>query len=377
MQANSMTSGARTISSGVRAVTSGARTVARGALLCALAATLLSAAPAACRAQQGRVEMQVGTEPGFDQLATREWYELLTALKVANLRIAGATPGDKIEIQTTGTERSPVYVVHARLTASGQLIVPGGRFSLRSRDSLSKWLDGLRKDGPDGPKVDTTGSTFGMDDEQLKLVQKDLAHQVDFSTVDKERDEIVEQLAAKLSYPVKLSEANRRALKAAGKLKYELKDVAAGTALAYVIRAAGLGMAPHAAGGSLEYQIAPADALQQQWPIGFDSKKRVRDIMPNSFEIVDFQVNPNTPLVAALPPIAEYLQTSFLFDENQLAAAEMDPAKIAVSMNPQKTALSIAASRLIGQARMRSSVRIDENGRAFYWITPLLVPKRP
>ncbi|MDA7977521.1 MAG: hypothetical protein MPJ50_01970 [Pirellulales bacterium] len=319
--------------------------------------------------------MQIGTEPGFSQIAVRDWYELLTSLKVANLRIAGAKPTDKIQIVTTGTERSPVYRVNARLTATGQLIVPGGRFTIRSRESLAKWIGELAKYGPDGPKVDTTGETFGLNDTQLRAIQRDLARSVNFSTVGLERLEIVTKLGERLKYEISLSNSSRASLQSAGTATFELKGVACGTALAYLIRAAGLGMAPRESLAGFEYHVAPADALTQHWPIGLKSKKRVRQLLPKSGEFVDFQINPQTPLATALPPMAEFLETTFLFDENLMVAAEIDPSRTLVEMAPTKTSLTIAADRIIAKARLRSELRVDEAGRAFYWITPQIIPR--
>lgn len=333
-------------------------------------------APTPVAAQEGQVIMEIGTEDGFNQLEIREWYELLTGFKVTNLRISGARPGDKIEILSEGTERSPIYRVKGLLTGNGQLIVPGGRFTKRNPQALAKWVADLRKHGPGGPKVDTTGATFGLDDTQLKTIQRDLAKTVDFSTVGMSRTEILDKLDERLEYSINISGASRRAMEAAGDATFELKDMACGTALAYVIRAAGLGMAPQEALDAFEYRIVAADSLKQSWPVGLESDKRLRDLIPNAFELVNFQVNPQTPLTSALPPIAEYLNTSFLFDENLMAAAELDPTQSLVEMSPKRTALSMAADRLLTQARMRSKVRIDEAGRPFYWVTPLIVPRK-
>ncbi len=331
--------------------------------------------PSAAHAQEGKVEMELGTAPGFNQIDTRDWYQLLTRLNVTNLRIAGAKPGDKIEILIEGSDRSPIYRVKGRLTAAGELIVPGGRFSIRNRDSIAKWITNLAKHGPGGPKEDTTGVTFDLDDGELRTIYKDLGQKVSFSTVGMSRPEIVTKLAEQLDYNVSLSSSAKLSLKTAGDATFELKGMTSGTALAYVIRAAGLGMAPRASAGGFEYQVAPADALKQTWPIGLPTKKRLYDLLPKAREFVDFQVNAQTPLTSALPPIAEFLDTTFLFDENLMAVAEIDPSQTVVEVPPARITLTIAASRMLGKAKLRTELRVDEAGRAFYWITPLVVPR--
>ncbi len=110
-----------------------------------LAATITSAA--------ARIDMVLGTDPQFPATSQRDWYDLFTSLKVDNVQIRSAIASEKLEIASQGTEASPRYRVVGRLTPSNDLVLPGGRFGLRDRAGLQRWLDTLRNEGPDRAKA--------------------------------------------------------------------------------------------------------------------------------------------------------------------------------------------------------------------------------
>ncbi len=106
-----------------------------------LIASTASAAP--------RVEFELGTAQGFPATSTQRWYELLTELKVDDLRIRTGKAGEEPTIATSGSQANPTYRVTGILTSADELQLPGGKFGVRDRGRLAGWLEKLRNEGPE------------------------------------------------------------------------------------------------------------------------------------------------------------------------------------------------------------------------------------
>src|SRR5580692_2624925 len=105
---------------------------------------LLSVAMAAePRVRPARISVELFTDKGFGVDAAQRWYQVLTELGVANLRIRGAEAGDEIGIQPGGKRESPTYQVMGRITANNVLVLPGGKFTPRDSTRLKQWLNDL------------------------------------------------------------------------------------------------------------------------------------------------------------------------------------------------------------------------------------------
>ena len=102
-------------------------------------------------AAEAQVEMEIAAEPGLPVNTHQEWYRLLVELKVSNLRIHSDRAAGVPAITTQCTAESPVYRVQGRLTSRGELLLPGGRFTLGDSARLGAWLANLKTNGPAGP----------------------------------------------------------------------------------------------------------------------------------------------------------------------------------------------------------------------------------
>ncbi len=201
----------------------------------------------------GRVELEIATDPEFSSLETQNWYRLFDELKLGSVRIRGGRATDTAKIVTAGTKAAPVYRISGTLNARGELVLPGGKFTLRDGAKLAAYIKDIQTAGPpeSRPKITAFGLTTG----QFDALRKDLARPVRFATKDKPRAEVMEKLAAELGHEVALEAGAREALKEAGDLSENLEGVAYGTALACLLRPAGLGLAPRPAGGKVRLEV--------------------------------------------------------------------------------------------------------------------------
>ena len=108
---------------------------------------LLSATAAICA--EPRIELHIYTEDGLPAGSEQDWYQLLTPMGAADLQFRGATAGQRTGIATRGSATEPTYRVTGLLTARNELVVPGGKFTLRDRPRISAWIQRLREAGPE------------------------------------------------------------------------------------------------------------------------------------------------------------------------------------------------------------------------------------
>ncbi|MBI1899591.1 MAG: hypothetical protein HYS13_00575 [Planctomycetia bacterium] len=330
-------------------------------ILVSLCSALLLAAPAAA---QGRVEMEIATE-GNAGLEAQTWSRILTQLKVDGLTIRTARAGDAVKIETTGGER-PVYKVKGRLTATNELVLPGGKFTTRDTAPLARWLEKLRTEGPPGsarPKL-----PFGLTETELERVQSDFKARVDLATKGMDRADALDKIAAKLKSKLSQAADVPAALAEAGPVAEDLSGLSAGTALACILRPAGLGIAPRGNGkGEVRYEVRPLKA--ETWPVGLVVEENERELVPALFEKLNAEIKEGTPLSKALAAIGPKVGIPMLYDHNALALADVDPDKTLVSLKPAKYLLIMVVEKTVRQARLNPQLRTDEAGKPFYWIT--------
>jgi hypothetical protein len=315
-------------------------------------------------AAQARVEMEIATE-GNAGLEAQTWNRILTQLKVDGLTIRAARGGDAVKIEASGGQR-PVYKVTGRLSATNELVLPGGKFTTRDTASLSRWLEKLRTEGPPGSA--RAKLPFGLTESELEKVQADFKTRVDFATTGADRAEAMDKVAARLKSKLSQGPDVPALLAEAGPVAENLEGLSAGTALACVLRPAGLGIAPRGNGkGEVRYEVRPLK--EETWPVGLIVEENERELVPALFEKLNAEIKEGTPLSKALAAIGPKVGIPILYDHNALALADVDPDKTAVSLKPSKYLLITVLEKTVRQARLNPQLRTDEAGKPFFWIT--------
>jgi hypothetical protein len=338
--------------------------------VCVLCVVGTAMAPLPAEAAEARVELELVTTPDFPALETQNWYRLIEELKIS-ARIRSGRATDKVQVVTSGSKTAPVYRVTGLLTARNELVLPGGKFTLRDGGRLAAWLKELRAGGPPGERKLTA---FGLTTEQFDALRKDLSQPLAFSTQGKTRAEVLEKIAQDLKHPVGLERGARDALKEAGDLE-ELQGLAYGTALALLLRPAGLGLAPLPAKDSVRLEIRSGLTEKQSWPAGLSAQDQRRKLLPGLFEFLDAEIEKGTPMPDALAALSQKLKAPILLDHNALAELGLDLPKAKVTVPKIRTTPSQLLSRLLSAAnpRLIYEMRIDEADKPFLWIT---IPRR-
>lgn len=316
----------------------------------------------------GRVELVLVAERNAPLTAQQTWVRELGQAGIRNVRLRRQRSSDRVEIEVRGTRDRPVYVVHGTLDSRGEIILPGGRYRSGQAKRIAAWLDDVARRGP--PESREPVVAFGLSRSQMAAVRDDLAAPVDSSTKGVARTEVVRQIVRRLKLPVHLDE-KLLATADDDHVAEELKSLARGTALAFVLRPAGLVLVPRTSDTTgPEYVITTSRGQREIWPIGWAPEKPRREILPKLFEFLTISLE-NIPVAQALDAIAGRLEIPVLIDHSALARYDIDPNKKLVTVPRSRTTYSLVLNKALFQARLKSELRVDEAQRPFLWVTTI------
>lgn len=326
------------------------------------------------------VELELATDRGVQITAPQEWLQLLAGMGINNVRIRGLKAGDEPKAVNTGTPQKPSFHVVGIVTSRG-LRLPGGTFTTGERAKIKDYFDRLSADGAES--MTAPRGKFGLTQKELTAALTDLAQSVDFETKGQPARTVLERLQAKLTLKFDTDAAADRAIREAAPVPDELKGLTAGTALAIVLRNNGLVFRPEKARGqAVTIHISPAssDSLVQStlgktdnaeikfWPIGWEPDRSPGETAPSLLESLNAEIDGYT-LEEALAAISPRLKVPVYVDHEALASHHIEPAKIQVKLARARMTYKRLIDRILSQARLGSSVRVDENGTAFLWVT--------
>ena len=332
---------------------------------------LLSALGAVSLGADGRVELELSTEERTPLTAQQEWLQELAKVGVSRLRIVAKRPENKVGVEVRGTDASPIYVVTGVITSNNDLQLPGGRYSLRNAGQAGKWLSDLARNGP--PKKPEEKGPFGLKPDEYEAVHFALARPVGFPTQGTARAAVVQKLAAQFGLPVKIDPGLRQSM-GEDPVAEELSGLSGGTALACLLRPAGLCLVPRRTSqGDVECAIVASQAGLEVWPIGSEPKKTTKALVPAYYETFSANVE-NVPVTTVLDAVAKRLKVPFLLDHYALARQGTEPQKALVNAPQSQTTYNQLLRKVLSQAKLKSELRVDEAGKAFFWVTTLRKP---
>lgn len=315
-----------------------------------------------------RVSMELATDKGFPITGAQEWTRVLTGLGIQSLRIRSAIGSDTPKVEEIGDPKNPSYRVVGILTDRNELLVPGSKFSLRDSAAIRSWLENLADQGEAGVTQERTA--FGLLHKQLLEVREDLKQPVLFPTRGMSLTDALEKACRRLKLPLKVDVLARPELPKVI-LEDELSGVATGTALAAMLRPAGLVLVPERPhGGELHYRVMKSAEGQESWPIGWPPAKKAAEYLPDLYEFINVEIS-DTPVQEAVDAIASQLKVPFLYDRNAMAWHEIDLSKAVATVPSKRSTLSLILQKVLHQAKMKPELRLDDNDKPFFWVTSL------
>jgi hypothetical protein len=313
---------------------------------------------------RGRVELDLVGDPMGAALAFQEWGRALDAAGIRNVRLRTSQAPVRPGIETRGTPDSPIYVVTGIVEAN-ELVLPSGRYRRGDLGRLAQWISELAELGP-AERREARGA-FGLTAPQLEQLLEDASQPVTLSTAGVARREVVERISRRLALPVRIDPA-AAALLGDDPVVEELSDLSCGTALACVLRPAGLCLVPRPEGGRPAYGIVRAAPGIDIWPVGWEPKKPAREHLPGMYEFQNVNVQ-GVAVTTVLEAIGRQLNVPVLWDHNAMARHGIDPAKAPADHPQSRTTYSVALRRMLFGAGLKFEIRVDESDTPFLWIT--------
>ncbi len=328
-----------------------------------LALTTVLVMPHWLAAAAPRVSMEIAAESGLPIDAAQRWSQALANLGIDGVRIRAASPSDAPAI----TKQGAGFQVVGVLGSDNVLYVPGGKFKMNDAGAMKQWLARLRDGGAEG--VTQSRSAFGLLPSQLEQVTNDLKRPVVAVSPNASIRDAVQQIAATLSIPLQVDASSRDALDRV-KVADDVNGLSGGTALAILLRPAGLAFAPERDDGKIQYRVRKTARGEQFWPIGWKPEKRASEVLPRLFEFLNVEITA-IPVSQAVEAIQARLEVPVFYDRNAMALHGIDPARTPAELPSKRISYSQTLNRLLSQAKLKYELRVDEAEKPFLWITSI------
>ncbi len=310
------------------------------------------------------VELELIPSARAPVTAAQDWARALSRLKGVRVR-AG-----RLGIAKPSVHRSDVSVrITAVISPQNELLVPGRRFTLRQRSAIENWIDGQRAGPPQEGAKEL--DRFGLSREQLASVHAAFKPTVVEPTLGKNARGVVLAITKQITLDTTMSPTVRKIL-GEEQVRVELQGISSGTSLAAVLHQLELVVVPTRATDDRTQLVITAQAsAPEAWPVGWKPKQPVREAVPKLFEYLEIDID-KAPIADVLAALEPRLGTPIMYDWPALELKNIDPSATNVSLPPQRTYYNKVLRQTLFQARLDFEVRVDERGKPFLWITPLL-----
>lgn len=309
-------------------------------------------------------------------IRAQRWVQFFEKINVT-LTIRQKTPEDKLGVTEKKTTETVRHVqVTGRLDNAGRLVFDDRIYTEADSDKLAEWFKDLREYGSQG--APDKQPLWGLTKQQFGTIHEALCHPLADDPKDRPLREAIKLVQLPSTLPLRISESGEKRLQELGdaKVGQSLGEISQGTLLAAMLSEYGLGFRPRRlASGEIELSIVPMSEEKAVWPVGWVGDKPNPALGPKLFSFVPIELD-DIELDAVLEAASGVIAMPILTDRASLAKKEIDFTDIKVSHPSKRTTWGLALKNLLGQAKCKSELLIDETGRPFLWVTPLEVPRR-
>ena len=295
------------------------------------------------------------------------WIEMLQDVGADRVSSKTANSGNPT-VEETETATSIIISIKGYVVGT-KLHLPGGKFLIRDKAKIEAFIQKLRDDGARVGLAEK--KAFGLTSEQLVGLHQKFAQVVDFDTKDKKVGEVISTLVTNTGLKFSVDDAARAAVNGDEVVTEELNGMSTGMALATIVRPLGLVIEPkREQGKALEIHIVDSRNSQENWPIGWPIEEPPVIAEPKLFTKIPIEIR-NFALSKVLGALQKRADVPFFYDQNSMAREGIELDEIQVTLSKKKISLMGAVSNLLKQTKPKMSyeIRLDENGKAFLWIS--------
>jgi hypothetical protein len=316
------------------------------------------------------IDIEVAIAPGVVLTAPQEWADRLGKLGLDRVQIRSARGEEKPSTEFN-EEKTRLHVVAVLkgdvLVTAERAFRPGQIAELKAH--FAKLPERIIEAGIERGQM-------GLTELEFHAVLADLGKPLGMSTTGQTVNDMLAHCAGKFRLPIRHDAGIELQVRTAKPMAIELKDVAAGTALAIALRREELTLRPAHVDKGLELVVERYQRDREVWPTGWKAKESPKQLAPKLFEALNFEIDGYT-LTKALEALSPRLTVPVIMDEWVLDRENIQPEKIQVKVPPKKTFLMNAVSKMLSQARLAGELRIDDAGTPFLWVTQYGPDSRP
>lgn len=313
------------------------------------------------------IRLEIFCDGQLQPMEAQEWGRELSGAGFQSVQVRAGASADALDIQPLG---DGLYVASGMLTKNNQLLMTGGRrFSLSESRQVKPYLEEMILE------MEQAEAAAVAEEEEEKAEEgtrdallEDLSVPVNFSTKGKPRKLVLKQMLQSFRIPFRIPTNIKTAFDSEDLVEEELKGMARGTALAYVLRYIGYCVQPeNTEDGRILLRIvsAPNADAKKMIPIGYAAPEFRVEELSESFEAnVD-----GASAKRVLDSLQDRLDIPFLYDYNSMAGLGIEPADVVIRQKPGKFTYNRLLNAVLLQTRLQRETRIDEAGNVFFWIT--------
>ena len=311
------------------------------------------------------IRLEIFCDGQLQPMEAQQWGRELSGAGFQSVQVRAGASADALDIQPLG---AGFYTASGMLTRNNQLLVTGGRrFSLSECRQVKPYLEEkiLEMEQAEAEEKEEKAAE-GVQD----VLLSELSVPVGFRTKGFPRKLVLKQMLQSFRIPIRVPSSMKKAFDPEDLVEEELKGVARGTALAYVLRYIGYCVQPeNTEEGRLALRIVSASNAdaKKMIPIGYAAPRTTVDELSESFEAnVD-----GASAKRVLDSLQDRLDVPFLYDYNSMAGLGIEPADVVIHQRPGKITYRRLLDAVLFQAQLQRETRVDEAGNVFFWITTM------
>lgn len=329
-----------------------------------------TAVPEVRAAEKYSLQVEVLIQPiPSDRLRTQEWGKVFFNLgRRATFR--QGRNREKTRVEDTSSETRKSVLVVGIMNRNGTISFGGQTFNVRDPDPLAAWLTKLEQYGADGPPNEN--ATWGLKDDEFTAVLKLLGKPVTEPVSLRTPADSIDSLRLSPLFRVTFTDAARKRAFPGGRSLNSTTDytgLTKGSVLAAVLAQSGLGFRPKSDDrGNFIIEVDAGSETDNMYPVGWKNTSPITLVVPELTKSIPVDLE-NAPLESLIKVIAEKLKRPHFYSTFELSAAGMDVSEIKYSRKPDKLTLFNLMSIVAKTHRLGLSLRTDEAGNVFLWIT--------
>ena len=256
------------------------------------------------------------------------------------------------------------------LQTDGSLVFPDHRFVTTTLKPVEDWLLRLETYGAAGPPNESP--TWGLTEREYMTVVKQLSESVDLPLNVRTPMELIDSLKLPENFQVTFTDAGRQRAfpkNTIARTTDTYKGLSKGSVLAAALTQFGLGFRPkHGKEGGFRIEVDTGMESDNMFPVGWKNTAPITTVAPGLAKSVTVDLE-GAELDALIQVIAERLEVPYFYSHFALLSNGTDVSALKYSRKPDRLSL-FRLMDIVGKKNdMGLSLRTDEAGRLFLWVT--------